>query len=247
MAKTRSLIYHYKGIPLPVKIHFERRSSSRVSLGRDAILLRVPTLCRGPLLKNQLSWMGQWLESTFSKKPEQLRRLVNHVRPYAHGQVLTLFDGDVTLDIHYEDRKMLKGQFHQDRRIIYIWQPSVVNVDRSQVSNLISRCLATQYQSHFEDKVIELNSEHFEQPIREVRLKNNSSNWGSCSSNSIINLSTRLLLVPEAVQDYVVIHELAHLIELNHSQKFWSLVEKAMPEYREHEKWLKAHGAALTI
>ena len=191
--------------------------------------------------------MGNWLEATFQKKPEQFMRLAKSNQPYEDGQTLRLFDGPVSLSINTANRKTAKGQYDHDHRRISITVPEANTFPKDQLSNLISRCLASHYQSHFELKVFDLNQKHFDQPIQEVRLKNNASNWGSCSSNSIINLSTRLLLVPEAVQDYVVIHELAHLIELNHSKKFWALVEEAMPDYYQHENWLKEHGAGLAL
>ncbi|HRI62460.1 MAG TPA: M48 family metallopeptidase, partial [Saprospiraceae bacterium] len=75
--------------------------------------------------------------------------------------------------------------------------------------------------------------------IKSVNLKYNHSNWGSCSAHNNVNLSTRLLFAPQDVQDYVILHELAHLVELNHSDRFWSLVQGYMPDYREKEKWLK--------
>jgi predicted metal-dependent hydrolase len=59
-----------------------------------------------------------------------------------------------------------------------------------------------------------------------------------------LNFSSRLLFAPQDVQDYVIIHELAHLIELNHSDAFWQLVADAMPNYSEKENWLKENGAA---
>jgi predicted metal-dependent hydrolase len=58
-----------------------------------------------------------------------------------------------------------------------------------------------------------------------------------------VNLSTRLLFAPRFVQDYVILHELAHLIEMNHSDRFWALVERYMPNYPEAEKWLKVNRA----
>ena len=90
-------------------------------------------------------------------------------------------------------------------------------------------------------RVNELNNLYFRQPVRSVNLKYNHSNWGSCSSKSNLNLSTRLLFAPPDVIDYVIIHELAHLIELNHSDRFWKLVSDAMPDYRKKEKWLDAN------
>ena len=88
-------------------------------------------------------------------------------------------------------------------------------------------------------RVIELNRKHFQKPVKGVRLKYNHSNWGSCSRSGNINLSTRLLFAPPDVIDYVIVHELAHLVELNHSPRFWNIVEKAVPDYRDKEKWLK--------
>jgi hypothetical protein len=191
--------------------------------------------------------MGEWLEKTFSSKPEQLQRLINSVAPYRHGQIFHLFDGSISLSLHTGHRKTIKSTFLPDQRVLQLVIPQHHHPDKKVLSNAISRGLAIHYQQHFEMKVFDLNQQHFQQPIREVRLKNNSSNWGSCSTNSIINLSTRLLLIPEATQNYVIIHELAHLLEMNHSSKFWSIVENAMPEYKVHEQWLKKHGTALMI
>lgn len=89
----------------------------------------------------------------------------------------------------------------------------------------------------------ELNQIHFQKDFKSVNLKYNSSNWGSCSTRGNINLSTRLLFAPDTVIDYVIIHELTHLIEMNHSPKFWQLVKGAMPDYKEKEKWLKVNGS----
>lgn len=69
-----------------------------------------------------------------------------------------------------------------------------------------------------------------------LRLK---SRWGSCSSKGNLNFNSSLIQAPDSVIDYVIIHELAHLIELNHSPKFWNIVEKFCPDYQEAEKWLK--------
>jgi predicted metal-dependent hydrolase len=76
-------------------------------------------------------------------------------------------------------------------------------------------------------------------------LKNNQSNWGSCSSKRNINLSSRLLFAPEKVLDYVIVHELSHLKEMNHSKKFWDIVASVMPDYKKMETWLSKNGDKL--
>lgn len=71
------------------------------------------------------------------------------------------------------------------------------------------------------------------------------SRWGSCSSRGNLNFNCLLMLVPEKVRDYVVVHELCHLIEGNHSARFWAEVERILPDYRRSRDWLKVHGGVL--
>lgn len=76
-------------------------------------------------------------------------------------------------------------------------------------------------------------------------VRNQRSRWGSCSRQGTISLNFRLLQLPPAVCDYILIHELMHLRQQNHSRRFWRLVEKACPGFREAERWLRKHGKAL--
>lgn len=80
--------------------------------------------------------------------------------------------------------------------------------------------------------------------FRNIRINSARTRWGSCSSKGNINFSWRLMLAPPEVVDYVVIHELVHLIELNHSKRYWHIVSQVFPDYMICEKWLK-HNARL--
>lgn len=78
-----------------------------------------------------------------------------------------------------------------------------------------------------------------------LQIRDPSSRWASCSSNRSMSFSWRLLLAPEPVLAYVVEHEVAHLEVMDHSQRFWKLVESRCPDYREHEAWLRSFGPGL--
>lgn len=78
-----------------------------------------------------------------------------------------------------------------------------------------------------------------------ITIRSQRSRWGSCSSKGNLNFNCLLMLCPEEVRDYVVVHELCHRIEMNHSPKFWAQVERVCPDYKLHRKWLKEHGGAL--
>ena len=74
-----------------------------------------------------------------------------------------------------------------------------------------------------------------------ISVRNQTSRWGSCSKKGNLNFNYRLALLPEYLTDYVVVHELCHLKEFNHSKRFWDLVAKAMPDHKERRKELKKH------
>lgn len=78
-----------------------------------------------------------------------------------------------------------------------------------------------------------------------ITIRNQKSRWGSCSAKGNLNFNVGLLLAPPEVLDYVVVHELCHRKEMNHSPKFWAEVSKLIPDYKQHEKWLKDNGRAI--
>jgi predicted metal-dependent hydrolase len=78
-----------------------------------------------------------------------------------------------------------------------------------------------------------------------LSIRRAKTRWGSCSRKGNLNFNWKLLMVPEPVIDYVVIHELAHLKEMNHSKNFWKLVDKYCPQWRKYRRWLKNREAEL--
>jgi predicted metal-dependent hydrolase len=81
--------------------------------------------------------------------------------------------------------------------------------------------------------------------LRRVTIRDQSSRWGSCSTTGVLSYSWRLILAPPHVLDYLAAHEVAHLIEMNHSRRFWRIVLQACPDTHRAKGWLDAHGAGL--
>ena len=78
-----------------------------------------------------------------------------------------------------------------------------------------------------------------------ITIRNQRSRWGSCSGKGNLNFNCLLMLTPDHVIDYVVVHELCHRLEMNHSPAFWAQVERVLPDYRESREWLKEHEKEL--
>jgi predicted metal-dependent hydrolase len=78
--------------------------------------------------------------------------------------------------------------------------------------------------------------------VTRVTIRDQKTRWGSCSRRGAISLNWRLIQVPPSVTDYIIVHELMHLREMNHSARFWKHVESACPEYRDAERWLRKHA-----
>jgi hypothetical protein len=81
--------------------------------------------------------------------------------------------------------------------------------------------------------------------VSRVSVRNQRSRWGSCSRRGTISLNWRLIQTPAFVRDYIILHELAHRREMNHSDRFWREVERLCPDYLAAERWIKAHRTVL--
>jgi predicted metal-dependent hydrolase len=80
---------------------------------------------------------------------------------------------------------------------------------------------------------------------KNIKITSAQKRWGSCSAQNNLNFPQKLALAPDKIIDYVVIHELCHIKEKNHSRKFWKEVEKIMPDYKIHRQWLRNYGYLL--
>lgn len=80
-----------------------------------------------------------------------------------------------------------------------------------------------------------------------VRIKNQKKRWGSCSSLGNLNFNWRCIMAPIEVIDYIVVHELCHLVHMNHSSKYWALVGRIMPDYQNYRDWLRLNGISMEL
>ncbi|MEZ4921256.1 MAG: SprT family zinc-dependent metalloprotease [Saprospiraceae bacterium] len=229
-----------EGQELPVTVYMERRLNTRFSISRKGISLRIPGGQGNAFVQAQLYELKEWLRVQVQKKPQ----LLAHFTPktYSTGQTLQVGDRKYWIELKNSDRATSVAKLVGETICLDISNKADKFEEEKTIKTLLSRIVANDYLPEITARVEEINQRTFRQKINGVFLKYNHSNWGSCSINGNVNLSTRLLFAPRPVQDYVILHELAHLIEMNHSDRYWALVERFMPDYRDKELWLKNHG-----
>jgi predicted metal-dependent hydrolase len=94
---------------------------------------------------------------------------------------------------------------------------------------------------------VALHAETLDVEVKSIAMRSQATRWGSCSSTGRLNFNWRLVLAPPFVLDYVAAHEVAHLVEMNHSDRFWANVARALPTMERGRQWLRANGRQLMV
>jgi predicted metal-dependent hydrolase len=228
------------GARIPVFIFTERRRDCRVSVGKTGIRIRLASGMLQEERDKQVRELINWAESKVREKGW------SHAEPhrrYTNGELIRLADVEHRVVVEQTARQRVSATL-EDNLLLLRLPAGISASDRDEaLSETVSRVCRRHYGEWIRERVHELNALHFGFPLGQIRIKHNRSNWGSCSVSGNINLNVRLLLAPVAVLDYVVVHELAHLKQHNHSAAYWRLVAKAMPDYQRYVDWLRVHGA----
>lgn len=225
---------------VPIKIIRERRRYARAAFGKNAILLRIPSASTIKDLEIHYNWAVKWLQDIYQKKPKVFERY----KPveYQNGSILQTAFKTYSIQKVAESRKTLTAQVKGD--VLKIKVPYDLQ-HKKHIGKVVSRVLGKDQLSWVENKVHQLNHQHFNENINQIKLRNAATRWGSCNHKGNISISTRCLLAPEKILEHIIIHELAHLKEMNHSPAFWDWVEKAEPNHIMHDRWLKENGYKL--
>ena len=228
-----------EGVNIPIHIIIEPRRGYRASFTKKGLNIRLPNYYSIKKREEVTKNMVDWARETVIRKPTILNK---YDKPeYKTGSVISTFDDQFTIEMLSSKNKHITGKILGNTIQFFIPETMSANDVKP---GYVSKLLAKEYKHFFSERIL-FWSNHFSKQPKQFRLKYNSSNWGSCSSKGNINLSTRLLLCPPQVIDYVIVHELAHLIHPNHSKSFWQEVKRVMPDFKTHATWLKTKGAHL--
>ncbi|GMA60657.1 M48 family metallopeptidase [Alicyclobacillus fastidiosus] len=168
----------------------------------------------------------------------ELERTTNRMkRPVAPGDRILLFGKDWTI---VQTSNVQAPACAKSEQAILV-PPYCSDADCHRAVYELLREIAAQRLHPFAQAL----AQQFHLVPNRIVVKEQKRRWGSCSSKRNINLNWRLIQAPQDVQAYVVVHELAHLEQMNHSDQFWKLVRAMMPEFETHRNWLYRHGERL--
>jgi len=184
-----------------------------------------------------------WIEKQWLKI-EKLKKLRPEFR-YRTGDTFYYFGEPVTLDVRPSDLKRPTIKIRENRMIITLNR----RISKTSGVEAIKKTIENFYRKKAEE-VIRDRLEHFNEyygyHYNRVTMRDQKSRWGSCSRLGNLNFNWRLIMAPIEIIDYVVIHELCHIKEMNHSPRYWALVAQTLPEHKKARKWLKENHYLLT-
>ncbi len=161
-------------------------------------------------------------------------------RAFTAGARLPFLGRDYTLEVITRPHGRPSVVQQADRLVVRLPAPAAPD----EVRAVLESWYRAQARRYLTARAAELARQHGF-TYQRIAIKDQRTRWGSCSSRGNLNFNWRLMLAPPAAIDYVIVHELCHLHEMNHSRRFWTLVGRCCPDYRRWVKWFKLNGASL--
>lgn len=227
--------FELNGISIAVK-RSARRKTMALKVSGDEVSLHIPK--RLPL----------WLGKQFAAKQQAW---LNARLLIAGQQTKRLFTADSAQPYLGNDYPLrLNPDLKQRRQLAFNDQQFNLKLPTDSSADVIKNTLLRGYRQlaevYLPDRCQQLADQTGLQP-KKIQLRSYRARWGSCNARGEVQLNWLLIQAPPAVIDYVIIHELCHLQQMNHSANFWQLVEQFAADYRDHRSWLKQNGKWLML
>lgn len=222
-----------------------RRRTTAISVSRDkGVLVSAPNWLPELLIKAFIKEKTPWIIKQLSRINSQPKPLSKN---YTSGELHLYFGEEYPLVIKpapHIVKPKINFLYNQFEALV------PANLTESKQSLLLKFAMLDWYLLNGK-RIITEKVTYFanvlEVPFKRITLKKVSSIWGSCSRYGNLNFNRKLIMAPHQIVDYVVIHEVCHLKEHNHSSHFWALVAQLDPDYKKHRQWLHDNSSLLSI
>ena len=226
---------------LKVEVLRSRRKTAAIHIVGSELQVRVPHRIGDRKIVEILETKKRWVRN----KAIQLRsQPLIREREFVTGEFFFLFGRRLNL-------KILEGgkvgtKLVDDNLITTVRASELGDLRKSRIKTYIEKWYLQEACKIIEEKVFRYSAIIGVSP-RGIKVRNYKTRWGSCYKKGRLTFNFHLIKAPQTIIDYVVIHELCHIIQPNHSKLFWNEVAKYDPNYKNHKKWLNLNGAQLII
>jgi hypothetical protein len=225
----------------------KRSLSARASarLRGKSIIITMPVFMGRDRASELFARMKRTMINRIKRIPESPFRKADI--SFRDGQVVSILGTKYLIQIKScPGRRRSTAKLHDGAIRISVAEGMDEKESRLLASRLARKVISKAVLPSLDARVRDINTAHFNSDLGRIRLKDNTSNWGSCAGPNNINLDFRLLFAPTSVLDAVIAHELAHTKHRNHSKRFYSVLQSAMPDYRHRRRWLRQNGNLLS-
>ncbi len=220
-----------------------KRKTIAISFDRDGnLVVKAPWYVSDREIERFVASKEEWILATAKRLAMQKKKKEEGRPQLMNGDQLPFLNERLMLSVFREESSRCRVKKAGDRLLLFVPYEADYDVRRTAIEKWY-RKMAAQW---IRERAM-LFAGVMQVSFSEIHIKDQKSRWGSCSGLSNLNFSFRLMLAPEAVAEYVVIHELCHLRYMDHSQNFWQMVETFCPDYKVRKKWLAEHGNELYL
>lgn len=235
------MIHTYLGETLHFDIKYKNRTSIGITIdGYGNIVVLAPK--KNPDNRILQVLEGNW-DSIHTKVQEMKKRMDGPEEKVYENNESFLYLGKAYPIQLVQDIMITQERVELENEILHIY---VKHLDKEKIKQLMKRYYYQKCKAFVEERVSFYQS-NFKTKPRSIRITDSKTNWGTCDSNFQLTFNWRLAMAPLEVIDYVVVHEMCHMVHLNHDRSFWRLVGKLMPDYKEKEKWLALSSWKMTV
>lgn len=223
------------------RIHKSKKRKKTISLriqSESEIIVSAPYFTPAAEISRFIEEKQNWIQKTLRQQKDAA--LKNKAKEYQSGETFLYLGQTYPLEVFFEPFESEGVVFSNSR--FYL--------NAREDTELRKRCFVSWYKKkaaeYFRQRV-DLYSRMLKSQPENIRITSAKSRWGSCSEDDRLAFSFQLIMAPPAIIDYVIVHELAHIREKNHSRDFWRLVESIIPDYHQHRRWLRINHQLLNI
>lgn len=235
------MIHTYLGQSISFELKYKKRTSMSIHIDSNGYVeVHVPKGMSDERVILALEGKWDWIQQKLKEMKDRTHGPT--VKTYEHGESFLYLGKEYPIQIT-QDTEIQQDYavFEEEKLHIFVKQLGDEKIKQAlkrfyyqQCKMLVERSIRS-YQSNFKLKP------------RSIKITDNKTNWGTCDSKLQLTFNWKLAMAPQKVIDYVVVHEMCHMVHLNHDRSFWRLVGKIIPDYEQQENWLALSSWKMTV